>query len=167
MAVACAAPQYHTQHEDYEQHYAPAQYKFNYDVHDEHTGDIKSHEESRHGDQVQGKYSLIDSDGYRRTVEYTADKHHGFNAIVHREPVHGHKQIQHAPIVHHVPIVQHAVPVATHAIHHAPIFHPVQYHNAAPLTKIVAHHSVPHLQHSDGHHSSHVSFSGPASHYQY
>ncbi|XP_052870722.1 adenylate cyclase, terminal-differentiation specific-like [Anopheles cruzii] len=63
-----------------------AQYDFSYGVHDDHTGDIKSQHESRHGDQVHGQYSLIDSDGHKRTVEYTADDHNGFNAVVHREP---------------------------------------------------------------------------------
>ncbi|XP_058449210.1 uncharacterized protein LOC131429178 [Malaya genurostris] len=63
-----------------------AQYDFSYGVHDEHTGDIKNQQESRHGDQVHGQYSLIDSDGHKRTVEYTADDHNGFNAVVHREP---------------------------------------------------------------------------------
>ncbi|XP_055640028.1 larval cuticle protein A2B-like [Toxorhynchites rutilus septentrionalis] len=63
-----------------------AQYEFSYGIHDEHTGDIKSQQESRHGDQVHGQYSLIDSDGHKRTVEYTADDHNGFNAVVHREP---------------------------------------------------------------------------------
>uniref|UniRef100_A0A182WTJ8 Uncharacterized protein n=1 Tax=Anopheles quadriannulatus TaxID=34691 RepID=A0A182WTJ8_ANOQN len=63
-----------------------AQYDFSYGVHDDHTGDIKEQRESRHGDQVHGQYSLIDSDGHKRTVEYTADDHNGFNAVVHREP---------------------------------------------------------------------------------
>lgn len=29
----------------------------------------------------------IDSDGYRRTVDYTADPVNGFNAVVNREPL--------------------------------------------------------------------------------
>ena len=79
-----AAPQLIKQNVEYAD--APAQYEFAYEVHDEHTGDIKSQKESRHGDEVQGQYSLIDADGYRRTVTYQADDHHGFNAQVHREP---------------------------------------------------------------------------------
>ncbi|XP_058126152.1 cuticle protein 7-like [Anopheles ziemanni] len=63
-----------------------AHYDFSYGVHDDHTGDIKEQRESRQGDQVHGQYSLIDSDGHKRTVEYTADDHNGFNAVVHREP---------------------------------------------------------------------------------
>lgn len=65
---------------------APANYDFGYSVNDPHTGDIKSQQESRHGDAVQGSYSLIEADGTKRIVEYTADAHNGFNAIVHKEP---------------------------------------------------------------------------------
>lgn len=37
------------------------------------TGDAKSQQETRSGDVVQGSYSLVEPDGNRRTVEYTAD----------------------------------------------------------------------------------------------
>ncbi len=88
-----------------EEAYAPAHYAFEYSVHDEHTGDIKSQQEKREGDHVQGSYTMIDADGFRRTVEYTADDHNGFQAVVHREPLgHGHVQV---PVAHKV-----AVPVA-------------------------------------------------------
>ena len=62
------------------------QYSFAYNVHDTITGDAKSQHESRNGDVVTGHYSLIEADGSRRLVEYTADPINGFNAIVHREP---------------------------------------------------------------------------------
>ncbi|KAG5875573.1 hypothetical protein JTB14_009186 [Gonioctena quinquepunctata] len=65
---------------------APAQYDFGYSVNDPHTGDSKSQHESRNGDVVHGSYSLIESDGSKRIVEYTADAHNGFNAVVHKEP---------------------------------------------------------------------------------
>ena len=55
-------------------------------MHDSHTGDVKSQHETRHGDQVQGQYSLLDADGHQRIVDYTADDHNGFNAVVRREP---------------------------------------------------------------------------------
>lgn len=42
--------------------------------------------EHRNGDIVQGRYSLTDPDGSRRTVDYVADPHNGFNAIVSRQP---------------------------------------------------------------------------------
>lgn len=72
---------------------APAHYDFAYSVHDEHTGDIKSQTESRKGDQVHGQYTLIDADGFLRTVDYTSDAHNGFNAVVRRDPL-GHKVVK-------------------------------------------------------------------------
>lgn len=62
------------------------QYSYAYDVQDQLTGDFKSQQETRQGDAVQGTYSLVEPDGTRRTVDYTADDN-GFNAIVHKEPV--------------------------------------------------------------------------------
>ncbi|XP_034934147.1 larval cuticle protein A3A-like [Chelonus insularis] len=62
------------------------QYSYAYDVHDSLTGDAKSQHETRNGDVVSGSYSLIEADGTRRVVEYTADPVNGFNAVVHREP---------------------------------------------------------------------------------
>ncbi|KAK4885546.1 hypothetical protein RN001_001817 [Aquatica leii] len=66
---------------------APPNYEFGYAVNDPHTGDSKSQQETRHGDVVQGSYSLIDSDGTKRTVHYSADDHNGFNAVVSKEPI--------------------------------------------------------------------------------
>ncbi|XP_034473928.1 cuticle protein [Drosophila innubila] len=66
--------------------FPPASYSFNYAVNDESTGDIKEHSETRDGYVVRGSYSLIDPDGYKRTVTYTADNIHGFNAVVNRVP---------------------------------------------------------------------------------
>lgn len=58
------------------------QYSFSYGVSDGLTGDSKSQHETRSGDVVKGSYSLIDADGHKRTVDYTADDHNGFNAVV-------------------------------------------------------------------------------------
>ncbi|XP_070504279.1 cuticle protein 7-like [Chironomus tepperi] len=66
----------------------PANYDFKYEVHDEKTGDIKRQSETAIHGVVKGQYSLIDSDGYKRIVDYTADDHHGFQATVKREPTH-------------------------------------------------------------------------------
>jgi hypothetical protein len=66
----------------------PANYDFKYEVHDEKTGDIKRQSETAVHGAVKGQYSLIDSDGYKRIVEYTADDNHGFQATVKREPTH-------------------------------------------------------------------------------
>lgn len=62
------------------------QYSYGYDVQDALTGDFKNKVETRNGDVVQGSYSLIEPDGNRRIVEYTADPINGFNAVVRREP---------------------------------------------------------------------------------
>lgn len=51
---------------------------------DSHTGDIKEQSEERDGDVVKGEYSLLEADGTVRKVQYQADSHTGFNAIVTR-----------------------------------------------------------------------------------
>ncbi|XP_070161119.1 cuticular protein 4 [Polyergus mexicanus] len=63
------------------------QYSYAYDVQDTLTGDAKSQYESRNGDVVSGSYSLVEADGTKRIVEYTADPVNGFNAVVRREPL--------------------------------------------------------------------------------
>ncbi|KAF9415129.1 hypothetical protein HW555_007163 [Spodoptera exigua] len=42
----------------------------------------KASNESRRGDTVLGQYSLLQPDGIRRTVDYRADDHTGFQATV-------------------------------------------------------------------------------------
>ncbi|CAK1553786.1 unnamed protein product [Leptosia nina] len=59
-------------------------YLFAYSVVDSKTGDNKQHQESRDGDVVRGEYSLLESDGTVRRVEYIADPQKGFNAVVSR-----------------------------------------------------------------------------------
>ncbi|XP_022121547.2 cuticle protein 21-like [Pieris rapae] len=59
-------------------------YLFAYSVMDNQTGDNKQHQESRDGDVVRGEYSLLESDGTLRRVEYIADPVKGFNAVVSR-----------------------------------------------------------------------------------
>lgn len=98
---------------------APAHYEFKYDVHDAHTGDIKSQQETRHDDKVEGFYTLVEPDGHRRVVHYTANDHDGFNAKVDREYVGGHQE--HAPQVHKIAIAAPAiqkVAIAAPAIHY-------------------------------------------------
>merc|ERR1712083_591702 len=60
----------------------PAQYDIGYSISDSVTGDSKSRQESRDGDAVTGSYSVADPDGRIRTVTYTADDVHGFQATV-------------------------------------------------------------------------------------
>ncbi|KAJ8955650.1 hypothetical protein NQ314_006868 [Rhamnusium bicolor] len=70
-------------------HGKPTDYSFSYGVKDLHTGDIKHQWEKKDGDLVTGQYSLVEPDGTVRTVDYTADKKSGFNAIVkHTGPFH-------------------------------------------------------------------------------
>ncbi|PSN37973.1 hypothetical protein C0J52_10430 [Blattella germanica] len=116
-------------------YYAPAHYQYSYGVHDAHTGDVKEQSEQREGDTVQGHYSLVEPDGTRRTVHYTADPHNGFNAVVERSGHAVHPAVvAHAPVVAHAaPVVAHAAPVLAHAApvvaHAAPV---VSYAHAAP-----------------------------------
>ncbi|GBP81516.1 Cuticle protein [Eumeta japonica] len=81
----------------HEEEYAHPKYDFSYSIADGHTGDNKSQQESRDGDVVHGEYSLLEADGSIRKVQYTADDHNGFNAVVsHSAPSH-HAAQAHAP----------------------------------------------------------------------
>ncbi|KAF5299164.1 hypothetical protein FQA39_LY02337 [Lamprigera yunnana] len=57
-------------------------YSYDYKVEDPITGDFKTHAESRDGDVVKGKYTMIEADGSERIVDYFADAVNGFNAVV-------------------------------------------------------------------------------------
>lgn len=111
--------------EEYDAH---PQYSFAYDVQDSLTGDSKTQHETRDGDVVQGSYSVVDPDGTKRTVDYTADPHNGFNAIVRKEALaHVTKVAAVAPVAKVVaPVAYATAPV----VHSAPIYH------AAPVAKI-------------------------------
>ncbi|XP_001688131.2 histidine-rich glycoprotein [Anopheles gambiae] len=95
LAVAVAA----YEHEDYHSH---PSYKFEYGVKDPHTGDHKSQWEHRDGDVVKGQYTLDEADGTKRVVEYSSDKHNGFQAHVKRvghadhPAVYGHHEAGHS-----------------------------------------------------------------------
>ncbi|XP_045460331.1 larval cuticle protein A2B-like [Harmonia axyridis] len=122
-----AAPAVAVKAEPYDPH---PQYNFAYGVADHSTGDIKDQEESRDGDVVKGKYSLVEPDGSKRTVEYTADPVNGFNAVVHKEALSHPAQVAvaHAPVaVAHAPIAVAHAPVAiahapAYAVAHAPAY---------------------------------------------
>ncbi|XP_054270144.1 cuticle protein 7-like [Macrosteles quadrilineatus] len=109
-----AAPVYHAPAPVYHApvayaHPAPApepydphpKYAFEYGVHDPHTGDVKSQKEERDGDVVHGSYSLVEADGSKRVVHYTADPHNGFNAVVSKEPL---AHPAPAPVVKYAPV---------------------------------------------------------------
>ncbi|XP_063358041.1 larval cuticle protein A2B-like [Cydia amplana] len=159
-----AAPAYHAGPVAYaapvakavEEYDAHPQYSFAYDVQDGLTGDSKSQHETRDGDVVQGSYSVVDPDGTKRTVEYTADPHNGFNAVVHREPVAVKVAKVAAPVAYHAAPVVHAAPVAKLAYAAAPVVH------AAPVAKFatpVAYHSSP------VYHTAPAAYSAPLYHH--
>jgi hypothetical protein len=110
IVAKVAAPVVAKVAEDYDPN---PQYSFAYDIQDGLTGDSKSQHESRNGDVVQGSYSLVEPDGTRRTVDYTADPVNGFNAVVHKEPLTTKvvaaapvaKVLAPAPAVYHAPTV--------------------------------------------------------------
>lgn len=58
-----------------------------------------------------GQYSLVEPDGSVRTVDYVADDHNGFNAVVHKS----------APHVGPAKII--AAPAPIHAYAPAPLLH--------------------------------------------
>ncbi|PSN41645.1 hypothetical protein C0J52_10500 [Blattella germanica] len=110
------------------------QYSYAYDIQDHLTGDSKSQHESRSGDVVQGSYSLVDPDGTRRTVEYTADPHNGFNAVVHKEPAVAVAKVAAPVAAYAAPVAKVAAPVA-YAAHAAPVAYaaPAYAKVAAPV----------------------------------
>ncbi|KAJ8732894.1 hypothetical protein PYW07_015493 [Mythimna separata] len=87
-----AVPVHHDSHDSHDEpidYYAYPKYQYEYKVEDPHTGDNKFQHEFRDGDVVKGVYSLQEPDGSIRTVEYSSDKHTGFNAVVkHSAPGH-------------------------------------------------------------------------------
>lgn len=104
------------------------QYNFAYDIQDGLTGDSKNHQEVRDGDVVQGSYSLIESDGFRRIVDYTADPVNGFNAVVRREPLVQKAVLAKAvapiaPLAYAAPVAKIAAPLAYSAPIATKIYH--------------------------------------------
>lgn len=53
---------------------------------DDEFTNYQNRKESREGNVIKGSYSVVDSDGFIRTVTYTADPKEGFKAEVVREP---------------------------------------------------------------------------------
>ncbi|XP_034934152.1 larval cuticle protein A2B-like [Chelonus insularis] len=121
--VAIAHPVVKAVDTEYDPH---PEYNFSYNVQDSLTGDSKTQEESRHGDVVKGSYSLVESDGTRRVVHYTADPVNGFNAVVEKQ----------AAVVKTV-----ATPVAYKAAVAAPVYQAatVAHTYAAPVAHYTHH----------------------------
>ena len=137
----------------------PANYEFNYNVHDDHTGDIKQQHESAKNGAISGFYTLNDADGYKRIVHYTADDHNGFQAKVEREPVQGYKVAQ--PVVVKKIIAQPAIAIQKYVAPVQQYYHSEpQYHYQPAPVKVAKIES-----HDDAY--THVSFNGPSSNYHY
>lgn len=80
---------------------------------DPHTGDNKAQTEYRDGGVVKGSYSLTEPDGTVRVVDYSADPHTGFNAVVKRLGTAGHPGhiVAAAPVMAPVAIVKPLAPL--------------------------------------------------------
>ena len=60
----------------------PANYEFKYEVNEPKTGDVKQQIEKAVDGVITGQYWLIEPDGSKRVVDYTADDKNGFQATV-------------------------------------------------------------------------------------
>lgn len=65
---------------------AVAHYDFGYALSNPYGDNHQSRVESRRGDIVAGSYSVLDADGTKRIVDYTATPQGGFKAVVRKEP---------------------------------------------------------------------------------
>ncbi|XP_050669079.1 cuticle protein 8-like [Leptidea sinapis] len=92
-------------------------YEYNYSVADGHTGDNKQQQEVRDGDVVKGSYSFHEADGSIRTVEYSADDHSGFNAVVHNTAPTAAPVVYKAAPVYAAPVAYKAAPVYAAPVH--------------------------------------------------
>ncbi|XP_055618817.1 larval cuticle protein A3A-like [Toxorhynchites rutilus septentrionalis] len=144
-----------TKHIVADEYDAHPQYSFSYGIADGHTGDQKEQHESRDGDVVKGSYSLVDPDGFKRTVEYTADPHNGFNAVVHREPLGHVKTIAAAPVlaaktIVAQPALSYAAPLAHKTIISQPALSyaaPLAHHQTLLAQPALSHYASPALYH--------------------
>ncbi|XP_052566586.1 cuticle protein 21 isoform X2 [Culex pipiens pallens] len=74
------------QKEDEEDYDHNPSYQFGFDVKDDEFTNYQNRKEQREGNVIKGSYSVVDSDGFIRTVTYTADPKEGFKAEVSRQP---------------------------------------------------------------------------------
>ncbi|KAH9634708.1 hypothetical protein HF086_015581 [Spodoptera exigua] len=94
---------------------ASDQSSFAYSVADPYTGDFKHQIENRVDNNVAGQYSLLESDGTRRTVDYAAGAN-GFNAVVRKDPA----LIAAAPAISYAaPAISYAAPAIAAPISYA------------------------------------------------
>ncbi|CAO1308725.1 unnamed protein product [Diamesa hyperborea] len=81
-----SAEQQQAEEENAEDYEPSPSYQFGFDVKDDEFTNYQNRKESREGNVIKGSYSVVDSDGFIRTVTYTADPKEGFKAEVVREP---------------------------------------------------------------------------------
>ncbi|EDW19169.1 cuticle protein 19 [Drosophila mojavensis] len=143
-ALGYAAHGHH--HDEGLDYHAYPKYHYNYGVSDSHTGDVKSQHEVRDGDVVKGSYSLVEPDGSVRTVEYTADDHNGFNAVVHKSAptVHAAPAVHAAPLVAHAPAIAHHVSAAPAVAYGGSVAH---HAAAVPAYGYATHNAHAHVAH--------------------
>ncbi|XP_018577010.1 uncharacterized protein LOC108915460 [Anoplophora glabripennis] len=80
-------PQQDAREKENEEDYDPnPSYQFGFDVKDDLYTNYQNRKEQRDGNKITGSYSVVDSDGFIRTVQYTADPKEGFKAEVTRQP---------------------------------------------------------------------------------
>ncbi|SPP83109.1 histidine-rich protein PFHRP-II [Drosophila guanche] len=125
------------------QHLDPHSHTYSYGYADPNS---QKHETRAHDGTTRGSYSYVDGHGHVQSVSYTADPHHGFNAVgtnlpqaPHAAPVyaaaHAHSAYApYAPYAHgiHIPVLTHGgVPVDTPEVQHAKAAHAAAHAAAA------------------------------------
>ncbi|XP_044269533.1 bromodomain-containing protein DDB_G0280777-like [Tribolium madens] len=78
--------QHHEEQQNPEDYDPNPSYQFGFDVNDDLYTNYQNRKEQREGGKTTGSYSVVDSDGFVRTVTYTADPKEGFKAEVTRQP---------------------------------------------------------------------------------
>ncbi|XP_037727911.1 histidine-rich protein PFHRP-II [Drosophila subpulchrella] len=129
------------------QHLDPHSHTYSYGYADPNS---QKHETRGHDGTTHGSYSYVDGHGHVQSVSYTADPHHGFNAVgtnlpqaphAHAAPVYAaaHSHGSYAPYAHgyahgpiHIPVLTHGgVPVDTPEVQHAKAEHAAAHAAAA------------------------------------
>lgn len=130
------------------QHLDPHSHTYSYGYADPNS---QKHETRAHDGTTRGSYSYVDGHGHLQSVAYTADPHHGFNAVgtnlpqapavPHAAPVYAaaHAHAAYVPYAHahqahgiHIPVLTHGgVPVDTPEVQHAKAAHAAAHAAAA------------------------------------
>lgn len=148
--------------ENFEQNDPHPNYEFSYSVDDQESGDVKSQQENRDGENVQGQYTINDADGYKRIVDYSVSGESGFRAMVRRERLND--NVEHVtkqapakplpvkenlikPVVPAKPLVKKPVVQAPTYLRTTVVHQPALYHAPAPVVHLAPsthHHHIVH-----------------------